>query len=276
MRGWHRLLWEAGIPVDFVEAAELDEPYIAAYKALILPFPFSISEEAASKLVRYVEQGGRLISEACPGRLNEHAYANRGELSPTLRALFGVRQLGVSLVREPGDGNRWSPLERSAGEYLEPAMLTGTGPLAGHAARANLYLETLACADAEPCLLYGEAAAGTVRTVGRGQAWLLGTFLGHNGTAYRDEETRSFVRALLARCGVAPAHEGRLLLRRRVTEGKEAWLFTNPTAEPISESVNVAGWAQVEDLLGEPLERQGERVSLTVPALDVRVFVLSR
>ncbi len=276
VRGWHRLLWEAGVPVDFVEASELAEPYVVGYQALILPFPFSIAEDVAASLVRYVEQGGHLVSEACPGRLDEHAYANRGELSPALRTLFGVRQLGVSLVREPGDGNRWSPLERSAGEYLEATMLTGVGLLAGQSARANLYLETLACEGAEPCLMYGDAVAGTVRTVGRGRAWLLGTFLGHNGTAYRDDETRAFVRTLLQRCGVTLAHAGRLLLRKRVAPGKEAWLFTNPSDEAITEAIAVADWAQVEDLLGESLAREGDRVTLTVPSLDVRVLVVQR
>ena len=28
VRGWYRLLWDLGIPVDFIEASELDEPYI--------------------------------------------------------------------------------------------------------------------------------------------------------------------------------------------------------------------------------------------------------
>ena len=57
---------------------------------------------------------------------------------------------------------------------------------------------------------------------------------------------------------------------------KEAWLLTNPTEAPITEAVDVAGWAQVEDLVDEPIAREGQRVTLTVPALDVRVLVLSR
>jgi beta-galactosidase len=273
-RGWHRMLWDAGVAVDFVEACELDEPFLADYAALIVPFPISMSEEIAAKLARYVEQGGNLISEAAPGRMDENSTCSRGELSPRLRELFGVSQESFTLVREPGGGARWSPAERTWGEYLGAEMLDGAGPLAGYKARANAYIETFTDVQGEVILRSRESVAGVVREVGEGRAWLLGTFLGHNGTAYRDTETRAFVAALLAQCGVAPEHSGRLLLRRRVTGGKQAWLFTNPTADPITESVDVAGWGHVEDLLGDPLERDGDSVLLTVDGLDVRVLVL--
>ncbi len=276
VRGWYRLLWDAGIPVDFIEASELDEPYLADYKALILPFPLSLSEEVARKLARYVENGGHLISEAAPGRINEHAYCHRGELSPAMRELFGVRQESFTMVREPGDTPRWSPPERTWGEYLDAAMLDGVGPLAGHRLRANVYIETFTCQGSEPILRHGDAIAGVVRHVGQGRAWLLGTYVGHNGTAYRDEETHACVRALLAQCGVTPERAGELLLRRRVGEDKEAWFLTNPTDHEVTERINVSGWAHVEDLLGEPMEREGEAVTLTVRSLDVRVLMLWR
>lgn len=51
-RGWYRLLWDAGIPVDFVEAMELDEPRVAEYKAIIMPFPLALSGDVAKKLAR--------------------------------------------------------------------------------------------------------------------------------------------------------------------------------------------------------------------------------
>jgi len=276
VHGWYQMLWEAGIPVDFIEVSELDEEYISQYKALIQPFPLSLSEEVAQKLARYVENGGNLISEAAPGRINEHAYCNRGELSPTMRELFGVRQESFTMVREPDGGMRWSPPERTWGEYLDAAMLDGAGPLAGHKLRANVYIETFNCVGSEPLLRYDDAVAGTVRQVAQGRAWLLGTFAGHNGTAYCDEDSHAFVRALLAQCGVAPARQGSLLLRQRVGQDKEAWLFTNPTDHEVTERIDVSGWARVEDLLGESLAHDGDHVNLAVRSLDVRVLLLRR
>jgi beta-galactosidase len=276
VRGWHRLLWESGIAVDFLDASELDEPYASRYKAIVLPFPLSLSEEIAARLARYVERGGNLISEAGPGRMDEHAFCRRGELSPTMRELFGVRQESFTMVREPDGGARWSPTERTWGEYLDAAMLEGSGPLEGLRARANVYIETLTCQGSEPILLYGQAVAGVVRPVGEGRAWLLGTYLGHNGTACRDAETWAFARTLLAECGVRPEHRGELTLRRRAIAGREAWLFTNPTGTTVTEHVDVSGWSRVEDLLGEPLVREGDRVDLTVDPLDVRALILDK
>ena len=274
VRGWHRLLWESGIPSDFVEVAYLDEETMGQYEALVLPFPISLSAEAADRLARYVELGGNLISEACPGRLDEHAYANRGELSPTMAALFGVEHESLTLVREPDGGSRWSPVARTWGEYAPPTMLEGTGPLKGLSLRANLYVETFAPIDAKPILSYGDKVAGTTRAFGGGKAMLLGTLAGHNGTAYSDQRTRACLLALLEQCGVKPLGQDKLAQRRRVSGKKEAWFFTNLSEEDVTEAVDVTGFTSVEDLLGEPLQRQGNTVRLRVRALDVRVLVL--
>ncbi|MHB9134367.1 MAG: beta-galactosidase [Armatimonadota bacterium] len=274
-RGWHRLLWEANIPADFVEVSHLQETPLEQYKALVLPFPLSLSEEVAANLKRYVEQGGHLICEAAPGRVDENAFCTRGELSPTMAALCGVRQESFTMVHEPETPERWSPSERTWGEYLDAAALEGTGLLAGHRLRANIYVETFTCTDSEPILCYGDAVAGAVRRAGAGSAWLLGTYAGHNGTAYRDADTRAALIALFAQCGIEQTYRGQLLLRKRVTPHQEAWIFTNPTAVPMTEQIDVTGWTKVEDLFGESLEHMGDNVVVNVESLDVRVLLLS-
>ncbi len=277
VRGWHRLLWELGVPLDFVEASDLAAETARSYKALVVPFPLSMSEEVAGRLAAYVRGGGQLICEAAPGRIDEHGVARRGELSPTLAQLFGVRQTGFRMVAEPEGDVRWSPLARTWGEYEEATHLEGVGDLAGARVRANVYIETYEPADAVPCLKHGDQVAGVVRSEGQGRAWLLGTYVGHNGTAHRDAQTRRFVEMLLAQCAVRPQRVGRLLLRRRVAGAQEAWLLTNPTPERATEELDVRGWAHVEDLLGGALEWVAEgRARVSVDALDVCVLVLSR
>ena len=273
-RGWHRLLWEAGIPVDFVELSFTSDDELAKYKALVLPVPLSISEEFAGKLARYAQGGGNLICEAAPGRLDEHAFANRGELSPILAKLFGVRHCSIQMVCEPAQPSRWMPAQRTWGEFLPPALLAGVGDLAGQSAPANVYIETYTCLDSQPVLTYQGAAAGTVRRVGEGAAWLLGTYLGHSGTAYYNDTAARLVRSLLAQCGVQPLHTGRLVMRRRSISGKTALLLTNHTPDAVTETIET-GAAQVDDLLGEPLERQDGQVTLTAQSLDVRVLILT-
>ena len=130
--------------------------------------------------------------------------------------------------------------------------------------------------DAEPCLRAGEAVLGTTRDLEAGRARLFGKLLGHNGTAYRDEHSPRFVRALLVACGVRPAHAGRLLLRKRVTSAAEAWLFVNPLGTQVSEPVDVAEWTEVTTLDGEALPPSEGHVTVTVEPFDVQVLVLRR
>ncbi len=276
MRGWHRLLWELGVPVDFVELSALDEPGAPRPRVLILPFPLSLAEPAAERLDAFVREGGTLVSEACIGRLSEHAFANRGELSPAARELFGVDHKALAMVREPGSSERWMPRERMWGEYHEPALLVGTGLLAGEAARANLYIETFDCKASEPVLLYAGQPAGTARKLGSGRAWLLGTLLGHAGTAYRVPQTGSLVRRILASAGVGPSHRGKLLVRRRRAGRREALIVTNPTGAPLTEILAVEPSGEARDLMGDAVERAAGGVRLTVDSLDVRVVIVER
>ncbi len=273
--GWHRILWEANIPAGFIDTRELGENNGPKPKVLILPFPLCLSEETAKSLVRYVENGGTLISEAAPGRIDNNCFCTRGELSPTMRDLFGVDQESFLTVREPDGGRVWTG-EGRWGEYLEAVMLKGEGILAGLQARANVCIETFRAGKAEPVLMYGGSVAGVRRRVGKGTAWLIGTYLGHNGNHYQDDETRRTICALLEQSGVKPIYTGKLLLRKRIGTDKEAWIFTNPTAKDITESVNVAGWNRIEDLLEGKLPITGNTLNLTVKSLEVKALILSR
>jgi len=276
IRGWYKLLWDAGIPIDFVEVSQLDEEYSKNYKTFILPFPLSISEITVNKLTKLVELGSNLISEAAIGRLNQNGFANRGELSPAAKELFGVKHKSFQMVREPKNGKRWSPQERTWGEYLEAAELDGCGILKGFKTRANVYIQTFDCTDSEPFMKYGDKTAATVKKVGKGRAWLIGTYVGHSGTAYKSEATAEFIEKLMMECGVTTDKAGKLLIRKRVTDKKEAWLFTNPTDATVTEKIKITEFNFVEDLLGEEVIRLGDYVEITVKSLDVKVLVLNK
>lgn len=273
-RGWHRLLWELGIAADFVNVDEVSEASIRRYRALILPFPLALSDDAAQRVGSFVYVGGGLICEAPPGRMDEHGFARRGEISPILSNLFGANQASFGVVCEPNGESRWTPPERTWGEFVEAGWLEGDGPLAGVRTPANLFVQTFELQGSQPVIKFNGRAAGAFRVGRMGWAWLIGSVVGHSGTAYAGPESRAFVRRLLEQCKVHPAHAGRLLLRKRAVPGKQAWFLTNPTGEPLTESVTV-GEGRVEDLLGEPFEREGAKVTLTVNGLDVRVLVVT-
>jgi beta-galactosidase len=196
-----------------------------------------------------------------------------------MRVIFGVKHKSFTMVREPGSIPRWSPPERTWGEFIESTVLTGKGPLNGIALRANVYIETFEISGSStPCFMYNNAVAGVVNKVGKnnGSAWLLGTYMGHTGTAYRSEVNQNIVRSLLSQCGVPLPPVGSPLLRKRAIPGKEAWIYTNPSGAEMTAKVDVKGWPSVHDLLGEPLDRQGDMVNLRVNSLDVRVLIVKK
>ena len=75
--------------------------------------------------------------------------------------LFGVRQSGFTMVREPDNGNRWSPYARTWGEFLEATSLNGVNDLDGFSTMANVYLQTYKCSGSQPILTYKDQVAGT-------------------------------------------------------------------------------------------------------------------
>jgi beta-galactosidase len=273
-RGWHRLLWDAGIPVDFIEASQLDSIDLNQYNAIIMPFPLSVSDKKIKKLGEYVRRGGNLISEAAVTRFTENAYCNRGEISGEAASLFGVKQKSFTMVSEPGNGHRWSPPTRTWGEFREATMLDGKETLSGLKTRANVYLQTFDCTDSKPCLYAGDQIAGTVKSYGKGKTWLFGTYIGHSGTAYKDANTPLFVKSLMKQCAVLPEHEGQLLLRRRKISGKEAWVITNPTDHAVTESFNINDWKTATDLMDQPIAIKDRTVKVSLESLDVSVIIL--
>ncbi len=272
VRGWHRLLTDLGIPVDILHAADLSMRG-SRYRTLILPLPICCGDDLAAALRAFAAAGGQVISEACPGRIDADNFATRGGMSAATRALFGCRQDGFTLVREPGDQARWALGERTWGDLVDAEDLLGAGPLAGIRVQSQGLVSPLIPTTAEPVL---HDAAGRVvgvrNAVGAGAAWLIGTVVGFRGTADRSPAGHAAVAALLAATGVRPAHAGRLILRHRSHAGRQAWCFWNPTADTITEAIALpAGVGQVEDLLDGPL---ADRSRLTVAPFDVRILIL--
>jgi len=276
LRGHYARLWRLGIPVDFVEADEVANGALAGYKAAILSTPLALDAGDVAHLRAFVEGGGTLIAEACPGRFDTYGFCPRAQMVDGGEELFGARHESVRIVREPGGVARWTPPERGFGEYAPPTVLTGTGEFAGASLRAGFYLQTLTPTSAVPILRAGDAVAGVANKVGAGRAILLGTFAGLCATAHAHPEADRFFERVLDAAGVQSDRHGRLLRRRRVLDDREAWFLINPTDDTVTETVRLEGFADARDLLGAPMAAQGEgSVTVTVPAAAVACLVLT-
>lgn len=277
LRGHYARLWRLGIPVDFVEAREVAAGTLVGYKAAILCTPLALDAGYLAHLRDFVEQGGTLVSEACPGRFDRYGFCPREQMVDGGEALFGARHQRVQIVREPDGATRWTPPERGWGEYAPATDLAGTGDFDGVSLRASFYLQTLTPTTGTPILLARDLVAGVANRVGRGAAILLGTFAGLCATAHSHPASDRFVERLLRAAGVQADRCGRLLRRRRTLDAHEAWFLINPGTDAVEESVDVDGFTSVRDLLDDaPITRQGDAVTVTVPAASLSCLILTR
>ena len=270
IKGIYKMLWESGIGVDFVESSEIKNGKSVRYRVIILPFPLAISDELMSQLKDYVANGGVLISEACPGRYDQYGFARSGEISSIATELFGIEHKGLTLCHEPGKSH-WTPIERSFGEIIASTRFSGAGPFDGYSVLPSLYVETFILKKATPILLKEDEVTGVVNSYGKGKAYLIGTLLGHAGATYEDRPTRDFLVKLLIDSGIKPERLGKLLLRRRILNNKEAWFLINPTKETISETIDFISFSEVEDLLEGPINKTNP---IEVTGFSVRVLIL--
>ncbi len=276
VRGWYHMLWRSGYPVDFVNITDISEKSAEQYSVLILPFPLSLSDKMALKLRDYTSNGGNLICEGAAGRINENSLAVRGEMSPVIAEMAGVEQKSFIEVYEPDNERRWTPMERTWGEFAPVTYLEGTGEFKGLKTLANYYLQTFKCKDGIPIFNVGDDVAACEKSVGKGKIWLLGTFIGHNGTAYFTPSMLDLCDKFMKLSGLTSQKIGNLLVQKRVNGNKEAWIITNPTEADISESIDITGMKNPEVLIGDKWEIKNGLAKIRVKSLDIIVVVFEK
>jgi len=276
VRGWYHLLWRSGYPVDFVNIDYISKETVGQYKALILPFPLSLSDTHSLKLKEYVSEGGNLICEGSAGRISENSLSVRGEMSAIIAEMAGVEQKGFIEVYEPDSGRRWTPTERTWGEFAPASWLIGEGLLVNTKMLANFYLQTFDLKGGTPVFRVNDDVAGVVNNVGKGKIWLFGTFLGHGGTAYYQDSNLDFVSRLMNDAGITPQKIGDLLFQRRTKDNKEAWIITNPTEKDIRAAFDISNMKDPEIVTGNDLEIRGDKGIVALKSLDIAVLVFKK
>jgi beta-galactosidase len=273
IRGTYKSLWDHGIALDFLEESQLAKRGLS-YKVLFLPFPVSLKPSLIASLRDYVQQGGVVVSEACPGRLSEYGLAAPGAMPPVLRELFGVTHQDVVIIREPKNGAIWTGNEQAYGDTTEYRDLHGTGPLQGQDLMPAYVLQTINRVTAMAILQDDDRTVGSVHSFGKGSAYLIGTLLGHATLSYNDSRNGNFLAALLKQHGVFSDRIGKLQRRRRIFGKQAAWFLFNTTESPVEESVPLEGFSEVSDLFSGALSATADRVRVAVNPMSIRCLLL--
>ena len=167
-------------------------------------------------------------------------------------------------------------MERTWGEFAPVTYLEGTGEFKGFKTLANYYLQTFECKGGTPVFKVGNDVAACENSVGKGRIWLLGTFIGHNGTAYFTPSMLKLCDKFMQLSGVTPQKIGNLLVQKRINGNKEAWIITNPTQEDVTESLDITGMNNPEVLIGEKWEIKNGQAKIKIKSLDIIVVVFEK
>ncbi|MFE5238945.1 MULTISPECIES: beta-galactosidase [unclassified Streptomyces] len=99
VRAWHRGLWESGIGTDFARP----EADLSAYRMVLVPQLYLLSDAAIDNLVAYVRGGGTLVCGFFTGVADVDDRVRPGGMDGRLRELFGIRTV-----------HEWWPLDADA------------------------------------------------------------------------------------------------------------------------------------------------------------------
>ena len=101
LSGAFEALYRKSIPVRFFHQDDVDKILESGIKVLYLPMPLVLSDDEAEKFASFVEQGGTLISEACPGLYHTDGLLRQDQ--SVITRLFGVRHREVQGIEGWGD-----------------------------------------------------------------------------------------------------------------------------------------------------------------------------
>jgi beta-galactosidase len=90
------MFYERNIPVEFLSARDVTAADLAKYKLVVVPYPIVLTQRVAELLEEYVRKGGRLITEARAGWVDERGYAQPVIPGFGWHRMFGVREKSVT------------------------------------------------------------------------------------------------------------------------------------------------------------------------------------
>ncbi|MET9426017.1 beta-galactosidase [Streptomyces sp. NPDC006540] len=151
VRAWHRALWEKGFTTDFAHP----EHDLSAYRLVVVPHLYLLTDAAVDNLVAHVRGGGSLVSGFLTGTADGDDRIRPGGMDERLRELFGIATV-----------HEWWPLEAG-----ETAACDGPGAFHG-----TVWSEELEVSTAETVGVYSSGElAGLPAVLRQGNAWYVST-----------------------------------------------------------------------------------------------------
>jgi beta-galactosidase len=203
LKAWHRALWQAHLTTDFAHP----EHDLSAYRLVVVPQLYLLTDAAIENLLAYVRQGGTLVCGFLTGVADEDDRVRPGGMDARLRELFGIRTL-----------HEWWPLDAE-----ETVACEGF--------RGTLWSEELeADGTADETLPYkGGELDGLPAVLGKERAWYVSTLP-------EPQALRDLLARIASGAGVRPVLDGLPEQVEAVRRG-EVLFVLNHGREPVTVEV---------------------------------------
>ena len=257
MWGAYRGFFDNGIQADWVHIDDID-----ACDALYAPYPIMLTAAHAAKLARWVEAGGRLISEACIGYFGDRGNVGTVQPNHGLDRVFGVREHEVEFMPDIGDRIRFAYAGRTVtgGGFLQSYALAG-GTERGRFADGRLAVVESDHGSGRTLLVGTHPGIGYFRTSGEANRGYFAEVFAWTG---KEQHVRLSNDAMQARL-----HEG--------DGGRVLWVL-NPTREAQRSTVRLGSQHRPFDI-GKPYWAGGgaqvQGAEVVVPLRDALVVRLT-
>jgi beta-galactosidase len=258
MQGTYQGFFDNNIQADWVRIDHIDE-----WDTLYLPFPVMLEQETADRLRAWVQAGGTLIAESCPGYFGDGAHVGPSQPNLGLDELFGARESYVEFTPD----------------LLGDLKLN----LSGIPVHGGIFLQAYAPTSGTPVGWYEDGRVAAVEhTYGSGKTRLLGTMAGAGYAAHPDDRSPAFFADVLLWAGKTQhvvCREPRVKARLHAGIGGTYLWVANPTRQPLPVRLTLSdAWGPFsasESLWGPGAEVSGRTVTLTASARDVAVIALA-
>ena len=258
--GAYRAFFDNNIQADYVHIDDMD-----AYKALYLPYSLLLTDDQAKRIAAWVQAGGTLISEGCPGYFNGTGFAGTVQPNLGLDQVFGALE----------DEVEFTP------DILDDLQFTYKGQQLDGSLGIQTYRVTTGTA-------VGTYADGRIAAVensfGKGKALLIGT---HPAEAYARKQSatnRAFFGSLLDFAGISPWAQSScigVLARLQEAQDSRTYLWVvNTTNEEKEVELNLAQTVRATQIgrlawgQGEARVLGNQKVLVRVPRKDAMIFEL--
>ncbi|MDH6428238.1 MULTISPECIES: beta-galactosidase [unclassified Paenibacillus] len=233
----YRALWELGIPVDIIGSGD----DLSAYKLVVAPMLYLISEENGKRIEKYVEQGGTFLATYWSGVVNETDLCHLGGFPGPLR-----RTLGIWAEETEGLHSRdLNGLVMEAGNKLKLS-----GDYDAHEIAELIHLEGAEALGHYRNDFYAGRPALTVNRFGEGNAYHLAT---------RVKESSFYVElyaAITSKAGITRAMDTELpagVTAQLRTDGESDYVFVqNFSGSPQTLELDGAEYTDLETGLSAP------------------------